>query len=323
MTSTSLPKLPSFVDIQDQSLVLAQLENAYKNKRLAHAYLFDGPEGVGKATCARALFAAINCSARPASLQACGTCHSCHKIKAGTHPDWIVMDMAPAGLADEAERIIQRLAYPPHEGVLQLVLIDPADTFCLPTATTAANRLLKTLEEPRDQTMFVFVCTRASALLPTLRSRLQRIRFRAISNEVIQKILHESYPDLEPALLHVVTSMAQGSLGHALQFAEQKEMFQKRLQWAQNLLQAAQSRSAEAIVKTCATKELQDRNEAQLVLKCVLVQMQQQWKDHRLHHPARHTFLPAVRLVQETMDAIQRFTAPQLALEQLLRKLSV
>ena len=109
--------------VRGQPRVVEVLRSALVAGRPHHAYLFDGPAGTGKATTARALMAALNCQAPPAVGDACGECESCLKLSTGSHPDLILVDMTLAGLADEIEKLVRRLQFPPFEGQVQLVLI--------------------------------------------------------------------------------------------------------------------------------------------------------------------------------------------------------
>src|ERR1700712_1481360 len=103
------PDLRGLVGVRGQPAVVVALQKALAAGRPHHAYLFDGPEGVGKATMARALMATLNCQGSDAAArargEACGECESCRKLRSGAHPDFIALDMTLAGLADEVERV--------------------------------------------------------------------------------------------------------------------------------------------------------------------------------------------------------------------------
>lgn len=168
--------MPGTTDILGHATVLDQLWSALRAEEAHHAYLFEGPKGVGKRTVAERYAMAANCERdgeRP-----CGTCRSCHTIASGAHPDVIRLEPPP----DRATRIIpvkdvreviRKSGYHRYGGRRRVVIIDPAEAM----QPAAANALLKTLEEPPEGTGFILIASHASALLPTIVSRCQRVRF--------------------------------------------------------------------------------------------------------------------------------------------------
>lgn len=331
------PDLRGLAGVRGQPAVVTALQKALAAGRPHHAYLFDGPEGVGKATTARALMAALNCQAPPpvagadaggggsalAAGAACGECESCSKLRSGSHPDFIIMDMTLAGLADEVERLLRRLQFPPFEGRAQLVLIDPADTLTAPTAQTAANRLLKTLEEPRAQTHFVLVTTAATALLSTIRSRCQRLRFSPLPDEVVMDELTRTY-GVATELAASVVKLAQGSLGRALRYVQDQEGLARRQQVATELYLAAQSGRAGRIV-AAASEAGADRDEAQEVLELLWLRLHGELRAAAQQRDVRDTtavrLLSALRSVRDAQGAIRRYTSAPLSLERMARHL--
>lgn len=332
------PDLRGLSGVRGQPAVVAALQKALAAGRPHHAYLLDGPEGVGKATTARALMAALNCQGRAGSPMrgegdaaddyraagdACGECESCSKLRSGSHPDFITMDMTLAGLADEVERLLRRLQYPPVEGRAQLILIDPADVLTAPTAQTAANRLLKTLEEPRAQTHFVLVTTAATALLSTIRSRCQRLRFAPLPDEVVHSELTRTFGVAEEVADGVV-KLAQGSLGRALRFVQDQEGLTKRQQLATELYLAAQSGRAGRIV-AAAGDAGSDRDEAQEVLELLWLRLHGELRVAAQRPEVRDSgavrLLAALRSVRDAQGAIRRYTSAPLALERMARQL--
>ena len=332
------PDLRGLSGVRGQPAVVAALQKALAAGRPHHAYLLDGPEGVGKATTARALMAALNCQGRAGSPaggegdaagdyraagDACGECESCSKLRSGSHPDFITMDMTLAGLADEVERLLRRLQYPPVEGRAQLILIDPADVLTAPTAQTAANRLLKTLEEPRAQTHFVLVTTAATALLSTIRSRCQRLRFAPLPDEVVHSELTRTFGVAEEVADGVV-KLAQGSLGRALRFVQDQEGLTKRQQLATELYLAAQSGRAGRIV-AAAGDAGSERDEAQEVLELLWLRLHGELRVAAQRPEVRDSgavrLLAALRSVRDAQGAIRRYTSAPLALERMARQL--
>src|SRR5687767_8469187 len=133
--------------ILGQKRVIDILRTAIAARKVHHAYLFEGPVGVGKATCARALAMALNCERDP--VDGCGTCESCAKIEAGLHPDFVIFDMTQKGLTERVRELVGVVGFRPHEGRARVVVMDPADALEGPQGVAQpANVLLKTLEEP-------------------------------------------------------------------------------------------------------------------------------------------------------------------------------
>jgi DNA polymerase-3 subunit delta' len=204
--------LPSIVG---QAHAVAVLRRALASGRLGQAYLFEGPGGVGKATTARALMQALACEARRG--EGCGACGPCRKVDAGTHPD-----LVQVGLLEEKRDIViaqvrdvvLRCAYRPHESPRRLVIVDPADRMNV----SAANALLKTLEEPPAATHFVLVSDAPSRLPITIRSRCQRLRFAPLTADHIAAHL-ERESGVAPEQARFDAALAGGSLGRALALA--------------------------------------------------------------------------------------------------------
>ena len=202
------PAYPLFGNAQVQSRLIA----AADADRLHHAYLFEGPEGVGKATFALWLARYVNCDgpSRP-----CGTCRSCRLLLSGVHPDLVVVGPAADRVTrvisvDQAQAVLTTLQLQRHSARRRFVVFDPADAM----NEEAANTLLKTLEEPPRGTQFVLVTSRVASLLPTIRSRTQRVRFGPIPPETLQTWMRERGKD--PAWV----ARAGGSAGLALALAD-------------------------------------------------------------------------------------------------------
>ena len=192
--------------------VRARLWRAADESRMHHCYLFEGPEGVGKATTAMRLALYVNClaTARP-----CGACTSCRLLLAGTHPDLIVVNPDPDKAtrlitAEQARGVISGLQLQRHSARRRFVIIDPVDAL----GEEGANALLKTLEEPPAGTQFILVTARAASLLQTVRSRSQRVRFGPVPQAELEAWLGAR--GLDPSL----ASLSQGSPGYALRLGE-------------------------------------------------------------------------------------------------------
>jgi DNA polymerase-3 subunit delta' len=170
-------------DIVGQERAVATLLRAVGAGRVAHACLFDGPESVGKRSAALGLALALGCGERPG--QGCGVCDVCRRMLAGLHPD--VLTFVPETnqyKVEQAREIVALAATRPHEAPARILILDDAD--CL--NPSSANCLLKTLEEPFPGNHLVLVTSAPDRLLPTLRSRTQRIRFLALSPGALVQI---------------------------------------------------------------------------------------------------------------------------------------
>lgn len=172
----------TFDQVRGQKRVVEILQRAIAQDRVPHAYLFCGPAGSGKMTVALALAAAIQCTAAPG--QGCGQCDSCARIAAGLHPDVQVLERQGAAQIIPIEtirtQVIPQLGKAPHEGAARIFLIEEAAAL----AGASANALLKTLEEPPRRTQFILCTTAPDQLLPTIRSRCQRVTFSALGADL-------------------------------------------------------------------------------------------------------------------------------------------
>lgn len=198
-------------DIRAQDAAVATLQRALISGKVPHAYLFVGPGGVGKRLAARGLALALNCTFA-VSGEVCLACTDCRKIEAGTHPDVFEIGRPEGKTRIPIENIREmerRLSIPAHEGRAKVAIIDDADSMSEP----AANALLKTLEEPRAGSYLVLLTSRASSLLPTVRSRCQLVRFRPLPACVVADLLVEQGVSADEA--DVVSAVAGGSMAQA------------------------------------------------------------------------------------------------------------
>ncbi len=184
--------MPTFALVRGQDRALGVLRAALANRRLHHALLFTGPGGVGKRTTALALASALNCETSPGV--GCGTCATCTRIADGIHPDVITLQREGAAQIVPIEtvraQVIAAVGLPPHEARERVFLIDEATAL----QPAAANSLLKTLEEPPARTRFVLMTVAPDQLLPTIRSRCQRVAFSALGAET-RKAMTGGEPD--------------------------------------------------------------------------------------------------------------------------------
>ena len=197
--------------------ILAQFVQLHAAGRLAHAYVFVGPKGIGKYETALALAQRVNCSKKSADPAACD-CASCRKIAGGNHPDIFVIEKPEdkTGISiDQIRALMQRLEYRALEASVKFAVIKDAEL----VNEEAANAFLKTLEEPRPGTVLVLTTAVPDALLSTIRSRCQTVRFPAMSNASLAQVLKDRH-DADPDDAVVLAAFGQGSPGRALSLGE-------------------------------------------------------------------------------------------------------
>ena len=218
----------SFGDIVGHEKQIAQLQNAFNQGRIPHAFLFHGPEGVGKKTTALAFAKALNCLAN--IPDSCGVCSSCRKADHRNHLDIIVL--APEGqfIKIQAIRDLQeRLKFKPREGKKRICIIDEAERM----NDAAANALLKTLEEPPPANLIILVSPRPFQLPPTILSRCRQLRFNPLAEEKEASFLQERLRLDYPAA-RLLAASSGGSIGRAIEMhgSAYLEMREEIMEWA-------------------------------------------------------------------------------------------
>jgi DNA polymerase-3 subunit gamma/tau len=210
----------TFSEVVGQQHVTRTLSNAIAANRVAHAYIFSGPRGVGKTTTARILAKALNCIQGP-TAEPCNLCDSCRDITAGSSMDVIEIDAASNRGIDQIRELREMVRYAAAGGRNRVVILDEAHQL----TDEASNALLKTLEEPPPGVLFVLATTQADQLPDTIRSRAQRFHFRALSfDEIIQAlepIAEKEKLEIDTGALAVIARTAEGSLRDALSLTEQ------------------------------------------------------------------------------------------------------
>jgi len=202
-----------FSGIAGHRPVIDLLLRGVARQTLPPSLVFAGPDGVGKRLAAVALAQALNCDRRDASGDACGTCASCTRIARGVHADVLAVEPGDSGAikVDQVREAIDRAAYRPFEGKRRIVIVEEADAL----VSEAQNALLKTLEEPPPASVFVLVTARPDVLLPTVRSRCQRLRFGPLSPADVAAILIRDHGFTETDA-RTAAAAADGSVGRAL-----------------------------------------------------------------------------------------------------------
>lgn len=217
----------NFDEIIGQSHVVATLKNAIQKDRLAHAYLFAGPRGVGKTSTARILAKALNCQGGPA-INPCSKCSSCIEISEGRSLDVIEIDGASNRGIDEIRVLRENVKFAPTSGKFKIYIIDEVHML----TAEAFNALLKTLEEPPEFVKFIFATTQAHKVIPTILSRCQRFDFRRIpAMEItvqLERIVNSEKADVDKEVLFAIAKASDGSLRDAESVLDQLISFSKQ-----------------------------------------------------------------------------------------------
>lgn len=334
--------MPTLSQIIGQPKATSQLRRSLAGGKVAHAFLFSGPEGVGKLTTARALAAALNCTEAP--NEGCGRCSACERIDAGLHPDLI--ELHPDGKFIKVETVrelARRLVLHPHEARCRVVIVDRAETL----HPSAANAMLKAVEEPRPGTLFVLITAARQRVVPTLTSRCQRVQFAPLAREEVQRVLEalqhqqrerpeqgaledadEAIATASPAELEAAAGAAEGSPGRALLLLDQQQLGEWQ-QIARRLREQARQSSAADLFRAVADC---GRDRATLLRAVDLLRFElrdellaalgrgrgahRQASVEPAARPAR--IIGQLRAVQQAEDALQRNVNPALALETLV-----
>lgn len=203
----------SFESIKGHDKEIAFLKSSIENGRVAHAYIFHGPSGIGKRTTALQFAKALNCLTNTERL-ACDECIPCRKIASGNHPDIFILGAEDAGGSikiDDIRSVIKNIALKPYEARKKVYIIDGADTM----TEEASHALLKTLEEPISDSVIILVTARLNVLLPTILSRSQTVKFSALTADSAGQVLRDAYA-VDGVRSRILASLTSGRVGEAL-----------------------------------------------------------------------------------------------------------
>ncbi len=206
----------TFDTVVGQQHITTTLKNAISNQHLAHAYLFCGPRGVGKTTCARILARTINCEHPTADTEACGTCSTCRSFEDNTSFNIFELDAASNNSVDDIRALTEQVRYAPQHGKYKIYIIDEVHML----SSAAFNAFLKTLEEPPAYAIFILATTEKHKILPTILSRCQIFDFKRIQTADIvghmANICSKESVDAENKALHIIAQKSEGCMRDAL-----------------------------------------------------------------------------------------------------------
>jgi DNA polymerase-3 subunit delta' len=322
--------------IRAQDTAIRTLERAIASGRVHHAYLFTGPDGVGKELAAFGLAQALVCTARKeGTKRACGACSACARAlprdeeRTPIHPDVVVIERAlyaPQAIGRRTAEtqdisidqvrtlVLARSAYAPHEGRAKVFIIRRADELSI----SAANALLKTLEEPGQKTHFILLTSQPDALLPTILSRTLRVRFAPLPDDVVATLLAER--GIEKTRATEVAALAAGSVETGTLLADPEESA-LRDEFIERALEAtaAPGLSPTLLLAEGAKKEKDRLPACVAALAAALAARGAQAA--REGRPDAETFAARGRIALTALEHLAGNGAPQLVVEAMLTRM--
>jgi DNA polymerase-3 subunit gamma/tau len=211
----------SFHSVVGQTSITSTLKNAISKQKLAQAFLFCGPRGVGKTTCARILAKTINCEHKTAETEACNKCESCSSFNSGQSLNVYELDAASNNSVEDIRSLVEQVRIPPQHGNFKVYIIDEVHML----SNAAFNAFLKTLEEPPPYAIFILATTEKHKIIPTILSRCQIFDFNRIQitdiAEHLQFVADSEKIESEKDALTIIAQKADGALRDALSMFDQ------------------------------------------------------------------------------------------------------
>ena len=208
------------------------LKHHIEDRRTRHAYLFIGPESVGKRTLAGRFAQALSCERADPLGEICGECRACRLVSEGTFPDLEVLTPNPTIQVDDVRALQRRLALAPYEGPWRIALLENFHN----ASIGASNAMLKTLEEPADQVVLLLTASAQELLLPTVVSRCEVIPLRGVSASTISGALEDR--EVEPEKAQMLATLSEGRPGRAIRWESDPDLFERRLEALDQLREA-------------------------------------------------------------------------------------
>ncbi|MGN7820197.1 DNA polymerase III subunit gamma/tau [Chitinophaga sp. 22536] len=206
----------NFSTVVGQAHITTTLKNAIRNNQLAHAFLFCGPRGVGKTTCARILAKTINCENLQPDGEACNECHSCKSFNEGSSFNIHELDAASNNSVDDIRTLVEQVRFSPQAGKYKIYIIDEVHML----SSSAFNAFLKTLEEPPSYAIFILATTEKHKILPTILSRCQIFDFKRITIQDtvdhLKEICDKEHIQADADALHLVAQKTDGCMRDSL-----------------------------------------------------------------------------------------------------------
>lgn len=255
----------NFNTVVGQSHITTTLKNAIRNNQLAHAFLFCGPRGVGKTTCARILAKTINCTNPTPDGEACNTCNSCVSFDAGTSLNIHELDAASNNSVDDIRTLVEQVRFAPQAGKYKVYIVDEVHML----SASAFNAFLKTLEEPPSYAIFILATTEKHKILPTILSRCQIFDFKRITNsdtvDHLQEIVDKEQIKAEKAALQVIAQKSEGCMRDSLSILDKIVSFTNGTVTYQNTLEHLNILDEDYYFKMLDSMQQQDMAAAMLL----------------------------------------------------------